>query len=158
MKRLICLTVGILLTGCASTEVTRTSASTILVDVSAAPACGGTGASRVAQKTVAVETIRAGYDRFIIMGGAAANNVQVTQMPGQYNTTGTLNTYGNYGTYNSTTRYTPGPTVVSGSHDKSLSVKMFRDGERGAEEAVDARLLLGPEWHEIVTKGVKTCL
>lgn len=158
MRNLQILLFTLLVTGCASTEVTRTSASTMIVDVSAAPACGGTGASKVAQKTVAVETIRAGYDKFIILGAASANNVSVTQMPGQYNTTGTLNTYGNYGTYNSTTTYTPGPTIVSGTHDKSVSVKMFRTGESGSQEAVDARQLLGPEWYDIVTKGIHTCM
>ena len=158
MRRLTALLFGFLLAGCAATEVTRTSASTMIVDVSAAPACGGTGASRVAQNMVAVETIRAGYDRFIIMSGASANNVKITQLPGQYNTSGTLNTYGNYGTYNSTTTYTPGPTIVSGSHDKSLSVKMFREGERGSDEAVDARSVLGPDWYDITVKGIRTCL
>jgi hypothetical protein len=57
-----------------------------------------------------------------------------------------------------TTTYVPGPTIVSGSHDRSLGVVMFRNGEPGAENALDARQALGAEWQEIVKLGVHTCL
>ncbi|MFL4994122.1 MAG: hypothetical protein ACJ8DB_02820 [Microvirga sp.] len=57
-----------------------------------------------------------------------------------------------------TTTYVPGPTIVSGSHDRSLGVVMFRNGEPGAENALDARQALGAEWQEIVKSGVHTCL
>jgi hypothetical protein len=63
-----------------------------------------------------------------------------------------------FGTYNATTTYVPGPTIVSGSHDRSLGVVMFRNGEPGAENALDARQALGAEWQEIVKSGVHTCL
>ena len=61
----------------------------MIIDAGAAPACGSMGAAKVAQKSAAVETIRAGYDRYIITGGQAQNNVSVTQMPGQFQTSGT---------------------------------------------------------------------
>jgi hypothetical protein len=35
----------------------------MIIDAGTAPACGSMGAAKVAQKSAAVETIRAGYDR-----------------------------------------------------------------------------------------------
>jgi hypothetical protein len=35
---------------------------------------------------------------------------------------------------------------------------MFKNGQPGAENALDARQMLGPEWKEIVANGVHTCL
>ncbi|MEK4032775.1 hypothetical protein WOC76_02395 [Methylocystis sp. IM3] len=69
----------------------------------------------------------------------AQNNVSVTQLPGQYNTYGTASYGGGFGAYQSRTSYTPGPTVVSGSHDKSLTLVMFNPGDPGFDAAIDAR-------------------
>jgi len=130
----------------------------MIIDAGAAPACGAMGAAKVAQKSAAVETLRAGYDRYIITGGQAQNNVSVSQMPGHFQTYGTA-TYGRgFGTYNARTTYVPGPTIVSGSHDRSLGVVMFRNGEPGSENAIDARQALGLEWADLVKSGVRTCL
>lgn len=101
-------------TGCAGTEAIRTSQNSAIVKASAAPACGGLGAARVAQAAAASETIRAGYDRYIITGSAEANNVTVTQLPGTVNTYGSVTYGGGYGSYRATSFYSPGSTVYSG--------------------------------------------
>jgi hypothetical protein len=142
------------LAGCARGEAVRTSANTMVIQTGAAPVCGGQGALRVAQQLAAIETIRAGYDRYLITGGQAQNNVSVSQMPGSYTTEGT---YGR-GSYQATTTYQAGPTVVSGSHDQGLAVVMFRENEPGAQQAVSARGVLGADWQEKVQNGVRTCL
>ena len=142
------------LAGCARGQAVRTSANTMIIQTGAAPICGGQGALRVSQQLAAIETIRAGYDRYIITGGQAQNNVVVSQMPGSYNTTGTYNR----GSYQGTTTYNPGPTIVAGSHDQGLAVVMFREGEPGAQQAISAREALGPEWQEKVKNGIRTCL
>jgi hypothetical protein len=126
----------------------------MIIQTGAAPVCGGAGALRVAQQLAAIETVRAGYDRYIITGGQAQNNVVVTEMPGSYNTRGTFN----QGNYQATTTYQPAPAIVSGSHDQGLTVVVFRDGEPGAERAVSARETLGTDWQEKVKNGVHTCL
>lgn len=149
---------GLALSACAGAQATRTSQNTLLIDAGAAPACGGMGAARVASKSAAIETIRAGYDRYIITSGVAANNVNVSQLPGQFNTYGTATYGGGFGSYQSRTTYTPGPTIISGSHDKSLSVVMFKPGDPGFENAIDAREALGPDWREVANTGVHTCL
>jgi hypothetical protein len=152
--RLIALGLVLALAACARGEAVRTSANTMIVQTGAAPVCGGTGSLRVAQQLAAIETIKAGYDRYIITRGQAQNNVSVSQMPGSYNTVGT---YGG-GSYQTTTTYQPGPTVVSGSHDQGLSVVMFREGDPGAQQAISARAALGADWQEKVQSGIRTCL
>lgn len=150
----VALAGALIISGCARSEAVRTSANTMIIQTGAAPVCGGTGALRVAQQLAAVETIRAGYDRYIITGGQAQNNVVVNQMPGSFRTTGT---YG-AGFYQARTTYQPGATIVSGSHDQGLAVVMFREGDAGAQQAVSAREMLGPDWSEKVKNGIRTCL
>jgi hypothetical protein len=144
-----------LLWGCAGTNVIRTSNDTAIVQASAAPACGGIGAARVAQKQAAIETIKAGYDRYIIVDAASASNITTTQMPGTYNTTGVVRG----GWVSAQTTYTPGPVITSGSHDAAFAIRMFRDGDPGANQALSARDTLGPKWPEIIKGGsLTTCL
>jgi len=152
--RVIAACVAILVGGCARSEAVRTSANTMIIQTGAAPVCGGVGALRVSQQLAAIETIKAGYDRYIINGGQAQNNVIVSQMPGSYNTTAT---YGG-GFYQGRTTYQPGPTIVAGSHDQGLSIVMFRESDPGAQQAISAREMLGPEWPDKVKNGVHTCL
>ena len=148
----------VLLGACASSTTIRTSADTAIVQTSAAPACGGVGAAKVAQKQAAIETLKAGYDRYIIGGANASSNIHVTQMPGQYQTYGTATAYGNMATYQGTTSYVPGPTIVSGSHDQGLAIKMLKDSDPGASQAISARETLGPKWPELLKAGaVRTC-
>ena len=142
-----------MLSACAKSEMTRTSANSFMIDASAAPICGSTGAARVASKSAAVETLRSGYDRYIITGSQAQNNVTATQMPGTVYTSGT---YGG-GTYNARSTYVPGGTMYSGTHDKSLVVVMFKKGQPGWAQAVDAKETLGPQWEELVKSGIRTC-
>ncbi|MBL4927395.1 hypothetical protein [Fuscibacter oryzae] len=129
-----------------------------LLTTSAAPACGVQGAQKVAAKMAAVETLRRGYDRFIIGGASAQNNVSTVRTPytGAY-TTGTFNTYGNttYGYANTT--YTGGQVIFTGSNDAQLAVLMLKKGEPGFANGVDARDVLGPKWKDLVEKGVRTC-
>lgn len=155
MRYIVILGLCVAMGACARTQVTRTSANTILIDASAAPACGGQGAAKVAAKAASIETIKAGYDRFIILGGNAQNNVMTATLPGQYNT------YGNFGyggSFRATTTYTPGPVIIAGSHDRTLTVRMFSNGDYGHEQAVDARASLGPDWQQVVKNGIGTCL
>ena len=126
----------------------------MIIQTGAAPVCGGTGALHVANQLAAIETIKAGFDRYIITGGQAQNNVVVSQAPGSYNTRAT---YGG-GYYQGTTTYQPGPTIIAGSHDQGLAVVMFREGEPGAEQALSARDALGQDWQEKVKNGIHTCL
>ncbi|GMB82878.1 hypothetical protein NN6n1_36610 [Shinella zoogloeoides] len=144
-------------TSCVQSSTMRVSQNEIIVQTSAEAMCGSVGAARAAQKQAAIETIRAGFDRYVIVGAAASNNVTATQMPGTYRTYGTVNRYGNYGTVNATTTYTPGPIIYGGSHDQSIGVRMFKEGEPGSAQAVSAREVLGPKWESLVKTGSNLC-
>lgn len=39
-----------------------------------------------------------------------------------------------------------------------MGVYMFRPGDNGYENALDAKLMLGEEWQSIVKDGVSTCI
>jgi hypothetical protein len=158
MRALIVVALALALAGCARSEAVRTSSNTMFISTSAAPVCGGQGALHVAQEQAAIQTIRAGYDRYFITGGQAQNNVAVTQMPGSYETTGTYTgTYGG-GFYQSNTTYQPGPTIIHGSHDQGITIVMFHEGEPNAQQAIPARETLGPDWEEKVKRPHFTCL
>jgi hypothetical protein len=154
---------ALVMTGCASSSVMQLDANTVEISTSAAPACGSQGAQRVAVKNAAIETLRRGYDRYVILGAQAENNVGVVgHTPLTANTygSGTINTYSNQATYNgqSNTYYSGGQPIIAGTHDQKLAVRMFKGDDPQAANAVDARQVLGPEWQKAVTKGAgATC-
>jgi len=151
----------LLMTGCAKTQAIRTSADTMIISTSGAPACNMNGVMKVAHQMSAVETIKSGYDGFIVLDGASSDTVTTTQMPGSFHTTGygSANTYGNHTSmnYNSTTRYQPGPTLYSGKRNVGFSIKMLKETDKGFEKSVPAREVLGENWQAIVEKGINTC-
>ncbi len=144
------------ISGCASASSVRMSEREIMVQSTAAPACGTEGAMKAAQKQAAIETIKAGYDRYIIVGTSSSNNVHTDVVPGVANTYGNANFYGNSATFNSTTTYTP-MVITSGHFNQGFVVRMFKNGEPGAAQAVSARAVLGPKWADSVKRGVLTC-
>jgi len=127
--------VTVALAGCASSTAIPLSADTVQISASAAPICGGTGAAEVASKAAAAETLRRGFDKYVIVGSQAQNNVSTAYM---------WNAYG-------------GGPVTSGSHDHALMVKMFRDGDPNGANAIPARDVLGPRWQEIIRNPTLTC-
>ncbi|TAN02336.1 MAG: hypothetical protein EPN45_11600 [Rhizobiaceae bacterium] len=153
-----CTSGVLLVSGCAGTDIIQTSGDTAIIQTRVAPICGSTGAVNTAQKQAAIETLKSGFDRFIIVGAASADTVHVTQGPGSYSTTGTMN--GNYrkggfytGTYNGITTYHPGMPIVHGDHRQAFSIKMFHKGEPGYENAISARKTLGPKWKDAMKQG-----
>lgn len=158
MKTGIAVTlIAALVSSCAASSSMRTAQNEMIIKTRAAPICGDTGAMKVAEKQAAIETIKAGYDRYIIMGQAGQDTTRVVSMPGSYQTTGTATVYGNTGFYSGNTVYRPGPTFVTGGHGQDLAIHMFKDGEPGASNAISARSVLGPKWELIVKDGVNTC-
>ena len=62
------------LAACATSSIQPMSQDTFKVATTAAPACGPMGARNVAFKTAAVEVIRKGADKFILVGDANNSN------------------------------------------------------------------------------------
>ena len=48
-------------------------------------------------------------------------------------------------------------TYLAGSNNAEMELVMLNRGDRGFEEAVDAKETLGPEWQKKVEKGINTC-
>ena len=157
--RVIAITLAFgMLGACASTSVTPISQNQFIISTSAAPVCGNSGSAQVASRMAAIETLRRGYDRYIVQGAQSQNNTSVINQPptGSF-TNATLTGYGNtvYGS-GQTTYYGGGPMVV-GTRDTDLAVLMLRPGETGYNNALDARTVLGPDWQELVESGIRTC-
>jgi hypothetical protein len=144
--------------GCATTSVTPVAKNQVIISTSAAPACGRSGAAKVAARMAAVETLRRGYQRFTIVGTNSANNTQIIRSGPTYaNTYSSASFRGNSMYGNSTTYFGGQQTFVVGSHDAELLVVMFKQGEAGFNNAVDAKFELGGDWEELVKEGVNSC-
>jgi hypothetical protein len=128
------LTAALILSACAQTDIQPLSATSFKVATTAAPACGRSGARKVANQAAAIEVIQRGGDRFIFVGEDTGS--RVTGM-----------------TYNAYTGFQP-----MNSNEQGLVVQMMTEGQQGYENALSARQLLGPTWQEIVANGVpNTC-
>lgn len=142
------------LTACVSSSVVRVSQDSAIVSVDADADCSSRSAASAAHMQAAIETIKAGYDRYAVIGSDAHDTVQVERLPGGYET----KTRMVRGTYYTKTTYVPGRVVRSGSYEQTLRIKMFREGSRGSADTIPAREVLGPRWQELVSKGkIESC-
>ncbi|MDA9224076.1 hypothetical protein N9P17_04095 [Tateyamaria sp.] len=122
------------LAGCARTDIQPLSATSFKVATEAAPACGRSGAREVANQAAAIEVINRGGDRFIFVGESTGSRV----------TGVSYNSYGYAQTYN--------------NNEQGLVVQMLSKGDKGYENSLSARALLGNDWQEIVANGIPdTC-
>jgi hypothetical protein len=155
---ILLLGAGTSLSACASSDVTPIAQDSVLVSTNAAPACGRQGARKVAIAQASIETLKRGYDRFIVVGANASSDVRVVGTTPVYgSSTFTASSYGNsiYGS-GSTTMY-GGQPIIGGSHEQQFAIKMFRTGDPGFEQAIDARAELGPEWATRIKEKKVTC-
>lgn len=142
MKAIVSIVALVVVASCTNTSTTRLSQNMVRIDASAAPACGRAGADKLVARMAAVETLRAGYDRYQIAAMDSRNNIQTVGA--------TLNTIG------TTTTVSP---ILAGTRDANVVVVMFRSGDPAARNAIDARSALGGDWQAIVAKGTPTtCL
>ena len=126
--------IALVLAGCVHSSVIPLSQDTVQITAAAAPVCGITGAQNYASRLAAVETLRHGYDRYVIVGGQYQNDVHVmgyTPVVAQTNGSATVYSFGNTANVNgsSTTTYSGGTPIVGGSHDQALVVKMFKEAK-----------------------------
>ncbi len=138
-----------LCSACTRTSAILLAADTIQVTASAAPICGVAGVQDVAIRYTAAETIRAGFDRFIVLGQSATSNVGIIgYTPLTERTTSTANAYGSGGHVSvnghSTTKYSGGQPIVGGHHDDRLIIKMFCESDKAGTNAISARQFWEP--------------
>ena len=143
MTLLRILPLAAVLASCASASTIPLAKDTVQITARAAPACGEEGAERVALQRAAVETITRGYDHFIVANAQARDQIRVVGY-------GSSTIYGNtiYG----------GQPIYGGTHNQALIVKMFKTGDAGSQNALDARTILGADWRKKVAKPAVTCV
>jgi hypothetical protein len=152
------------LAACTRTSVIPIATDTIEITASAAPVCGAAGAQEAAIRYAAVQVIKSGYDRFIVVGQNASNTIGVIgYTPLTANTVGTATASGGNGyataNGNAITTYSGGQPIIGGEHGHTLVVRMFREGDAGGANAVSARGFLGSDWQKAVSEGrLGTCL
>ena len=124
------LAVGLL--GCAEQSAMRLAADTVRINVSTAPVYGALEPERRAMLMAAEETVKNGYDKFIIANGASNFNQNVLGQPaGQ--ASGSL-TQGFTAT---------GPqTIAMPRFQTEIIVKMFKADDPAGANAIEARPIL----------------
>lgn len=116
------------------------------------------GAARVASQMAAVATLRQGYQLYVILGGGVRDNTRVVRTAPTYATTyGSASVYGNTSYGSSTTYFGGGSTYIVGSNNAEFGVMMFKPGEAGYDNGIDAKSVLGKDWEKKVKDGINTC-
>jgi hypothetical protein len=160
MKQVIARCAGaslatLLLFGCASSSTLPLADNVVKISARTSPICGSQSTERIALQQAAAETIKRGYDKFVIMQARYNENREVIgYTPVVASTTGS---YG-YGNYSANTYVTGDQPIVGGSNNSGLIVKMFEADDPDAEKALPAREILGPDWKEKVKSETFTCL
>ncbi len=117
-----------LVSGCASVSTIPLSANSFQLTTKASPECSADQAQRIALKRAAAETLKQGYDSFIITNAAMQPVV-----------------YSGWG---------GGIGQIS---NQALSVTMYRNGDPEAAKALSARDVLGPKWQDALKEQTFNC-
>lgn len=122
------------LTACAETSVQPLTQTSFKISTATSD-CGRQGARDIAFKAAAVEVIKRGGDRFIIVGDQSGSELAGGFFTG----------YGGFQTYN--------------NNLQDIVVQMIQKGDATYGNALSARQTLGADWSEIVAKGIpQTCV
>lgn len=117
--------------GCAEQTAMRLAHDTVRVNVSTAPVYGALEPERRAMLLAAEETVKAGFDKFVIVNGNSGFH---------RNTLGTTGGYASWNQYGGTA---VGPqTVGMPRFQTELVIKMFKADDPAGKNAVDAREIL----------------
>lgn len=130
MKKIIAIAaVALLTTSCAKSSSMPLTKSMAQITSIVTPPCDAEGAHKVANERAAVETLKYGYQRFVIVN------------------------------YNPIAGDPPGnSTSMPSAHSQELTVKMFNPGEKGYREAISAKDVLGQDWEDALNQTKFDCL
>ena len=123
------VTAGLLLmvAGCAQTQIQPMTQDTFKVATHAAPACGPAGARNVAFKSAAIEVIRKGGDKFVLLGDQTDSGLQGDFFSG-----------------------------FQQNYSQGMVVKLIPENSPEAKNGLSARATLGADWQALVAKGAPT--
>ncbi|MDA8747350.1 hypothetical protein N9M66_03975 [Litoreibacter sp.] len=125
----LALVASTVLGGCAFNSVQQLSTDTFQVSVTSAPICGRSGAVNVSQHIAAVEVIKRGQDRFLIVNAQSGSE------------------FGGFAA-----------GIAMSRRQQSIIVKMPMADDPDYNRSLSARQTLGPNWSRIAAKGGRnTC-
>ena len=139
--RVLLLLLPAVLTGCARTSTVPVGEDTIEITVHVATICDGRDAERLARRHAAVETIRRGFDDYIVIGSVGGDHM-AEEEPATARTTLS-------GSSGRTLFSEDAPLLA---HHRVLTVRMFQAGEGDSAATVSARAVLGDEWEAVVAR------
>jgi hypothetical protein len=119
-------------TACAQQSAIPLGNDMMEINVSAARIYGRAGAHEMAFKKAAEATIAAGYDKFIVLDNAGWNELVGS---GFSQHTANVNQY-------SGSAQGSGAWSIGGRPEVKMLIKMFHNGDKGSEKAVDAQSVL----------------
>lgn len=123
-----------ILSACVETSVQPMTQTSFKVSTEAEDLCGAKTTREIAFKSAAVEVIRRGADRFIVVGDQADSRI----------TGGTFTHFGGFQTY--------------GSNTQDMIIQIVKKGDHRFADSLSAKQVLGPEWEQIVATDAKqTC-
>jgi hypothetical protein len=123
------------LVGCVETSVQPLTQSSFKISTQAEDMCGAKGTREIAFREAAIEVIKRGADRFIVVGDQSRSEI----------TGGMFTTYGGFDTY--------------GTNTQDMVIQIIQKGDPRMKDALSARQTLGPDWQAIVAKGsADSCL
>lgn len=120
---------ALILAACVETAVQPLTQSSFKIATEAEDMCGAKGTREIAFKTAAIEVIKRGGDRFIVVGDQSRSTVDGGFFTG----------YGGFDTY--------------GANMQDMVIQIVGKGDPNYSNALSARQTLGPNWQEIVAKG-----
>ena len=135
-------------TGCARTSTAPLDADTVEIAVRVGTICDARDADRLARRQAAVETIKRGFEDYIVIDSIGGDHLADVA-----HETARTNLYANR------TRALFSEDAPLLAHHRVLTVRMLRAGQGDSTAAVSARAVLGDDWEAQVTKGAPTtCL
>ena len=131
--------------GCAQMSTVSLDGDTIEIAVRVGTICDGRDAERLARRQAAVETIRRGFDDYVVVTSVGGEHVT-----DEARTTARTTLLGS----GSRTLFSEDAPRLA--HHRVLTVRMLQAGQGDSETSVSARALLGNDWEAVVAKGVPT--
>ena len=132
----VALAASLSLVGCIRTNAIQLDADTVAVTATAAPACSAASARCIAYEDAAIQTLRDGFESFIVLGFNGQENPQLVGA-----TPLVATTCGSPG-FSSTT-VTGGYPIIMSRHEQQIVVRMFNASDAASNQAVSARATLG---------------
>ncbi|MDQ2064797.1 hypothetical protein Q9295_00285 [Xinfangfangia sp. CPCC 101601] len=121
--------------GCVETSVQPLTQTSFKVSTEAEDLCGSKGTRDITFRTAAIEVIKRGADRFVVVGDQSHSAI----------TGGMFTSYGTFDTY--------------GTKTQDMVIQIVHKGSQGYNNALSARQTLGPDWQAIVAEGApQSCL